>query len=104
MDKNLVATHHQTDEYADAMNAKGEKEQMRTGRRVLEGLSGTYRCVDVALRMSKVDKEIVAKIAKCGYNLDQEGMALKNPTWDSLANLIVMGLGDRIQIERRNHD
>ncbi|KKL54060.1 hypothetical protein LCGC14_2269140, partial [marine sediment metagenome] len=27
-----------------------------------------------------------------------------NPTWDSLANLVSMGTGDRIEVDRRNHD
>jgi hypothetical protein len=60
--------------------------------------------VDVALRVAVKDGEVTATVNKCGYNLDQLGAALKNPTWDSLANFIMMGLGNRIQIERRNHD
>jgi hypothetical protein len=104
LEKNLVATHHLTDEYVEERNAKGEKEQSKTGRRLLEGLSGTYRCVDVALRVAVKDGEVMATVNKCGYNLDQLGATLKNPTWNSLANFIMMGLGDRIQIERRNHD
>lgn len=102
--KNLIAVHHLTDEYADRINKNGEKEQVITGRRILEGLKGTHRIVDVALLMEKKGREIVGTPLKVGYNLALEGLPLRNPTWDKVANSITMSLGNRIEIERRNHD
>ena len=99
--KNLIATHHLTNEYKDHINSKGDREQVITGNRVLEGLAGTYRFVDVALLMEGKGKGVKATMLKCGYNLGQKGMPLDNPTWNSLANLISMGLGDRLEFERR---
>lgn len=100
--KNLIGVHHLTDEYADHINSKGDREQVITGNRVLEGLKGTYRFVDISMRMEKKDKGIVAKLNKCGYNLALEGTALPNPTWDSVVDLISMSLGGRLDLERRN--
>ncbi len=102
--KNLVATHHLTDERKPAPGPDGKIEQVLTGEKILEGLAQTHRFVDIAVRTSKVDKEIKGELRKCGYNLGQEGTVLANPTWDSIANLIAMGTGDRIEIGRRNHD
>lgn len=99
--KNLIAVHHLTDEYKDRVNSKGEKEQVITGRRILEGLKGTHRTVDVALLMEKRDKQIVGTMLKCGYNLELEGAPLQNPTWDKLVTTISMSLQDRLEFERR---
>lgn len=102
--KNLVATHHLTDEREEALDENGKVVQMLTGNKILEGLSGTHRFVDIALLTTKENKEIKGELKKCGYSLAMEGTVLANPTWDSIANLVSMGTGDRIAIDRRNHD
>ena len=101
--KNLVATHHLTDERKEALDKDGKVVQMLTGNKILEGLAGTHRFVDIALLTTKENKEIKGELKKCGYSLAMEGTVLANPTWDSLANLVAMGTGDRIEIDRRNH-
>jgi len=100
--KNLVAIHHLTDEYGEVMSKRGEREQVATGKRVLEGLSQTYRFVDVAVRMEKANKQLSGVFVKCGYNLDLEGQNIFDPTWDRIVTVIEMSLGDRIKLERRN--
>ncbi|KKK63554.1 hypothetical protein LCGC14_2993120, partial [marine sediment metagenome] len=100
--KNLIATHHLTDERRDVPGEGGRIEQMLTGKRILEGLAHTHRFVDIALLTTKESKEIKGKLLKCGYNLGQEGTVLANPTWDSIANLVSMGTGERIELDRRN--
>ena len=101
--KNLIATHHLTDERKEGLDEKGQVIQMLTGKKILEGLAQTHRFVDVAILTTKENKQIKCELKKCGYNLDLEGTLLSNPTWDSIANLITMSLGDRIEIGRRNH-
>ena len=102
--KNLIATHHLTDERKAAPGPDGRIEQQLTGEKILEGLAQTHRFVDVAIRTSKEGGKINGELLKCGYNLGQEGTVMANPTWDSIANLIAMGTGDRIEIGRRNHN
>ena len=102
--KNLIATHHLTDERKAAPGPDGKIEQQLTGEKILEGLAQTHRFVDVAIRTSKERGKINGELLKCGYNLGQEGTVMANPTWDSIANLIAMGTGDRIEIGRRNHN
>ena len=101
--KNLIAVHHLTDERKDGLDPDGKVVQMLTGKRILEGLANTHRFVDVALLTTKENKEIKGELRKCGYNLDLEGTMLANPTWDSVATLVSMSLGGRIEIDRRNH-
>ncbi|KKL50688.1 hypothetical protein LCGC14_2302980 [marine sediment metagenome] len=101
--KNLIATHHITDERKAMPGADGRIEQTLTGNRVLEGLGDTHNFVDVAILMSEEDGEIKGTLLKNGYNIAQKGIVLNNPTWDSIANLIAMGTGDRIEIGRRNN-
>ncbi len=100
--KNLIATHHLTDERKAAPGPDGKIEQVLTGEKILEGLAQTHRFVDVAIRTSKEDGQIKGELRKCGYSLAMEGTVIANPTWDSLANLIAMGTGDRIDVGRRN--
>ncbi len=102
--KNLVATHHLTDERKEALDEKGQVVQMLTGNKILEGLAQTHRFVDVAILTTKENKEIKGELKKCGYSLKMEGLTLPNPTWDTIANAVTMGTGDRIEIDRRNHD
>ena len=103
--KNLIATHHLTDEYRSAPTGRdGKIESSPTGKRVLEGLTGTYRFVDVAVRMAKAGKDLTGELLKCGYDLSLEGMRLEGPTWDSVVNLVAMKTDDRIRIERRNNE
>ena len=100
--KNLVATHHLTDERRESLDENGKVVQTLTGKKILEGLAGTHRFVDVALLTVKENREIRGELLKCGYNLAQEGTILANPTWDSMANLISMGSSKRIELDRRN--
>ena len=100
--KNLVATHHLTDERKEGVDKDGKVVQMLTGGKILEGLAQTHRFVDVAIRTSKENKEIKGELRKCGYSLAMEGTVMANPTWNSIANLIAMGTGNRIEIGRRN--
>ena len=101
--KNLVATHHLTDERKEALDENGKVVQMLTGNKMLEGLAGTHRFVDIAILTTKENKEIKGRLEKCGYSLAMEGTVLANPTWDTVANLVSMGTGGRIEIDRRNH-
>ena len=111
--KNLIATHHLTDERKEALDKDGKVVQMLTGNKILEGLAQTHRFVDIAILTTKVDaidengkpagKQIKGELKKCGYNLAMEGTVMANPTWDSVATLVAMGTGDRIEIDRRNH-
>ena len=100
--KNLVATHHLTDEYKLFMKSDGSTESMPTGVRLLEGLTGTYRYQDVAVRNTKVKNAITTKLEICGYNLGLEGMIIPDPNWDKIAGLISDSLGGRVSIQRRN--
>jgi len=101
--KNLIAVHHLTDERKEDLDKDGKVVQLLTGKRILEGLANTYRFVDIALLTTKENKKIKGELRKCGYNLDLEGAMLANPTWDSVATLVSMSLGGRIEIDRRNH-
>jgi hypothetical protein len=102
--KNLVATHHLTDERAPGpTDEQGRETQVLTGKKILEGLAQTHRFVDIAIRLTKESQKIKGELRKCGYNLAMEGTILANPTWDSIANLVAMGTGDRIEVDRRNH-
>ncbi|KKK80330.1 hypothetical protein LCGC14_2824560 [marine sediment metagenome] len=102
--KNLVATHHLTDERKEGMDDKGQIIQVLTGKKVLEGLAQTHRFVDIAILTIKENQEIKCELKKCGYSLKMEGMILANPTWDSLATAVSMGTGERIEVDRRNHN
>jgi len=103
--KNLVAVHHLTDERKNTVDAKTGliKEGVPTGRRILEGLSGTHRFVDVALLMEQEKGSIKATFKKCGYNLAYTNTSMSNPTWDSVVNRIEMSLGGRMKFDRRNN-
>ncbi|KKL77387.1 hypothetical protein LCGC14_2035370 [marine sediment metagenome] len=101
VDKNLIAVHHLTDEYATRPNAKGELVEVATGKRVLEGLKNTHRFVDICVLMSKDAGHIKGKFLKFGYNLPMEGTTQDDPTWDTIADLVAMTTGDRIQLDRR---
>jgi len=102
--KNLIATHHLTDERAPGpTDEQGRETQVLTGKKILEGLAQTHRFVDIALLTTKENKEIKGELKKCGYSLAMEGTVMANPTWDALANLVSMGTGERIELDRRNH-
>ena len=104
MGKNFVAVHHLTDEYKPQLKSDGTVESMPTGTRVLEGLVGTYRYQDLAVRNEKKGSGIETKILSCGYNLGLEGMAIIGCSWDTLAGMISGSLGGRIQIQRRGQE
>ncbi len=101
--KNLIATHHLTDERAPGgRDEQGREIQVLTGKKILEGLAQTHRFVDIALRTLKENQQIKGELLKCGYNLGLEGTVMESPTWDSIAELVAMGTGDRINVGRRN--
>ena len=104
VDKNLIAVHHLTDEYASRPNQKGEIEDVQTGRLVLEGLKNTHRFVDIALLMTKDGGHIKGKFLKFGYKLAMEGTTQDDPTWDSIVATVAQSTGDRIQMDRRKAD
>ncbi|KKN47196.1 hypothetical protein LCGC14_0665370 [marine sediment metagenome] len=99
--KNLIAVHHLTDEYASRPNAKGEIEDVATGRRILEGLKNTHRFVDIAILMTKDRGTVKCEFKKFGYSLPIEGTFQDNPTWDGIADRVALATGDRIQLDLR---
>lgn len=102
--KNLIAVHHLTDERKETIKSSGEVQMSLTGKRILEGLSQTYRFADMAIRNEKMsgDVKIQTTLQKCGYNLNLEGVAVGDPTWDKLSQLIEDTLGGSLQLERAN--
>lgn len=107
--KHLVAVHHLTDERKETVDSKtGAIVQALTGKRVLEGLSQTYRFVDIAIRNEKVtptgdsNTRVQTVFRKCGYNLSMEGFPLADPTWDLLVQVIENTLGGSLKLERAN--
>ncbi len=99
--KNLVATHHLTDERVEQIDGKGNIIKGKTGKRVLEGLNGTHRFVDVALRTEEVKGQVVGTFVECGYNLGLKGVKIQNPTWDSIVQMVEDSRGGRLGIDRR---
>lgn len=99
--KNLIVVHHLTDEYSKT----GPEDSVPTGKRILEGLTGTNRFVDVALRMEKDPKKhsLKCELHKVGYSLDLEGQQMNNPTWNSIVRLISSMTGDRIKFDERSN-
>lgn len=100
--KNLIATHHLTDEYEKQRNSEGKMENVLTGERILEGLANTHNAVDIALRMKRDGNGLIGEFLKFGYDLPLIGTSLTNPTWDKLADAIELPTGGRIGIDRRN--
>ena len=106
--KNLVAVHHLTDERKETIDGAGKVIQSLTGQRILEGLTQTYRFVDVAIRNEKLqwtdekDPKVQTVFRKCGYNLGMEGFAIANPTWNLLSQVIEDTLGGSLKLERTN--
>lgn len=104
IDKNFIAIHHLTDEYKPQQGSNGSIESLPTGNRVLEGLTGSLRYFDVALRNEK-DKRtnaITSKIIKCGYDLSLEGLPLvPDIDWNTLVGFIEGSNQGRIQFDKR---
>ena len=106
--KNLIAVHHLTDERKETIDSAGKVVQALTGQRILEGLTQTYRFVDVAIRNEKLqwtnekDPKVQTVFRKCGYNLGMEGFAIANPTWNLLSQVIEDTLGGSLKLERTN--
>lgn len=102
--KNFISIHHLTDEYKPQQVQGGAVESMPTGNRILEGLTGTYRYFDVAIRNEKGrEGKLSSKILVCGYALSLEGMQIvPELDWNSLVDLISATLGGRIEIDRRS--
>lgn len=107
MKKHLVAVHHLTDERKETISSSGQVQQSLTGKRILEGLTQTYRFVDVAVRNEVgLDSEgkaiITSTFQKCGYNLSLIGAPCQNATWDKLSQMIEDTLGGSLKLERAN--
>ena len=100
--KNLIAVHHLTDERKETIDKGGVVTQALTGQRILEGLSQTYRFVDIAIRNAKDKASIQTTFRKCGYNLGMEGLLVTDPTWDKLSQVIEDTLGGSLKLERAN--
>ena len=99
----LIAIHHLTDEYRQTLDSNGMITSAATGNRVLEGLTGTHRNVDVALRLEKIKGQgIVGKMVNCGPNLDLEDIPIANPSWDKIVTMISQSIGGRIDFRKRN--
>lgn len=104
--KHFIAVHHLTDERKETVGPTGQVEMKLTGKRILEGLSQTYRFVDVAIRNEKTvnptkdQARIVTILQKCGYNLALEGVPIQNPTWDLISQVIEDTLGGSLHLER----
>lgn len=109
--KNFIVTHHMDDVYVLKPNASGVMESYATGQEQLAGLKDTYRYVDVALRMEKSQvagakagtqmSVIDAEFMKCGYDLSLEHGKIRNPTWDTLAEMINGNLAPQAQVRKR---
>lgn len=109
--KNFIVTHHMDDVYVLKPNASGVMESYATGQEQLAGLKDTYRYVDVALRMEKSQvagtkagtqmSVIDAEFMKCGYDLSLEHGKIRNPTWDTLAEMINGNLASQAQVRKR---
>lgn len=98
--KNLIAVHHMKDERATQFDKDGVAQSVTTGKRILEGLDGTYRFVDISVRMVKIQgKGVKAEMLKCGYNLTLEGTTKENPCYDTLIDWVNMG--GRLKLDRR---
>jgi len=100
--KNLMAVHHLTDERKETIDKNGAIVQALTGQRILEGLSQTYRFVDIAIRNEKAEAAIRTVFRKCGYNLSMEDFPVTDPTWDKLSQVIEDTLGGSLKLERAN--
>ena len=105
LDKNFISVHHMTDEYKPQI-VQGETVSVPTGKKVLEGLNGTHRFVDVAIQQSIDGKnEIHSKILVCGFDTGLQGLELPKGTnnWNGLVDLIEGSLSGRIQFPRRTN-
>lgn len=103
LDKNFIAVHHLTDEYKPQM-VQGEMVTIPSGNKILEGLNGTHRFFDVAIRQNIDNKnKITSKILICGYNTDLQGMNLPAgmENWDGLVDLVSGSVGNRLQFDKR---
>ncbi len=106
--KHLVAVHHLTDERKETVDSKGAIVQALTGNRILEGLSQTYRFMDIAIRNEKLawtedeDPKVQTTFRKCGYNLGMEGFPVLDATWDKLSQVVEDTLGGNLKLERAN--
>ena len=109
LNKNLVVTHHLTDEYVRTTrtNELGEKEEvsMVTGNRIFEGVKDTYRFVDWAIRnnlsVHKGEAKLISTITKCRDNPKLQGIDIEDCTWNKLVSMIDMSLGGRLNLPRR---
>lgn len=111
--KNLLVTHHLTDERESYVDRDGSVKERLTGKRVLDGVSRTYGLIDIALRFERTriknpmnEKEFInavqAKFIWCRWNLDLEGEVLNNPTWDTLMKAVELSLNSRVSLPRRS--
>ena len=100
LDKNAVVTHHLTDEYGKVIKNDGTIDTQPTGKRLLEGLTGTYRHIDAAIRLERKQGDIQGTIVECGHNIKLVG----NPVaanWDAVVGMIEGSLGGRVRFDHR---
>lgn len=90
MGKNLVVTHHLRDVYGPGMK-DGRIEQMPTGESEHDGVRDVMKFVDVQLRNTKKQGQVISKFIKCGPNLSYEGMEVPGLTWDKLVDMLALG-------------
>lgn len=125
-EKHLVVVHHLRPIYVNRVVDGVTKSVVLTQRQPngsdevqyeMEGLTGTYRFVDVAIRMEKFlweDQDeapvngrrikhtgVRGTFRKCGFNLSLEQTQLISPTWDTIARVINKELHPRAKIELR---
>ena len=99
--KNLVATHHLTDERKPSVGRDGQVENLPTGQKVLEGYNRTYQHADIVLRMSAVKGHVEAVYEKCGYEMGLKGSTLVDPDWNMIVRQMKMVTGYRIPFDER---
>lgn len=111
--RNLGLSHHLQDERVEYVDGNGKVQSRKTGKQLLEGLNGTYRFVDVALRFDKktspgtqVFDHIEAKWMVCGYNLANEGTVLPlPPTWDNVMKFLMGQVeGVEFALRKKNNE
>lgn len=108
--KNLIATHHLTDEREKKADGQGRITEVLTGRRTLQGYNKTYAQIDIAIRLGRERRKNVANQYEdmvigtfiwCRYNLALEGEEIVNPSWDKLMNYVSNQSGGRLVFPMR---
>lgn len=91
--RNLVLTHYERPEYQDILTEKG-KDSMATGRMEMDGFKHTGGLADIVVYTYLLDNVPWCKVLLCGLDLRLQGMELKEPTWDSIMDVLKMLRGE----------